>query len=258
MLDQDPDRRYPSIARVMEEIDAINRASEFLATMNQFQARLNTIYGTANANRNPDLLFERFLLHVALVKRVIADGSPSPQLAKAAIAQAFAWGFGYAQTVLGIQASRVIAGKYQDGCPYCKGSPCECGDEKEGPEAEWVDFGPVDANIRELQNTLHCIYGVKNGPMGIAVLADKCVQEAIELLEVRLKMAASPESRSRMLGELADVFARLFAVASHLELDVAAALNSSYPGYCKKCQQEICNCPMETADLTYRHPGYLR
>lgn len=258
MITPSKSRRPQTAASVIKELKAISKSFEKIALFDEFQTMLNGIYSNNNSKRGEDAILGLFILHAATITGFSDDQETGrPLLIKKAIAQAMAWGMGYCHSVLKENISSIIFGKYNFSCPYCKQSQCQCGDHKEGEELFWSDPGKMNCEIYSVQEMFSNIYSKKNSKYSIEDLYNRLIREIFELIEIHFKLSPSDEKQLRLRSETADIFARIFAIATRLDVDVFTSLNIEYPGYCKRCEKHICHCPLDLQTLSYRAPGLL-
>lgn len=136
--------------------------------------------------------------------------------------------------------------KFPGICIYCEASKdCSC----EGKKFQTVPKKSIAVyrrrtskkpdTISEWQDTFRRIYGKSNSEKGFHFAMARFPEEEKELIEC---VIPTPEDREHLAAELADIGARIFALANLLEINLEAVVLSYYRGICPGCQLEKCKC----------------
>lgn len=154
----------------------------------------------------------------------------------------------------GEQSVAKIASKYRLNCSYCHAAPCVCPPTNR-PDPKYSNPNPIqfDWSVKEWQEHLFKLYGVRNNERGLDHALLKLYSEAAESLSEWLLASTAPsfepfdwaKINEDIIFELCDVFARLCAVASVLKIDLEAAILKQYSSGCTVCKNMPCACVTE-------------
>lgn len=97
-------------------------------TLAEFQHRIQEVFGAKDARRGVEGTFMWFLEEVGELAAALRDRSDPDNLARE-FADVLAW-LATLANVAGVDLEKAVAGKYGDGCPRCRCSPCACGGSK--------------------------------------------------------------------------------------------------------------------------------
>lgn len=95
--------------------------------------------------------------------------------------------------------------------------------------------------ISAFQKLMKDLYFSSDSQRGITRTALWLVEEMGELMH-ELKKPENQMKKSAIEEEMADILAWTASLANLLEIDLAAAANKKYPGYCIKCGHNPCTC----------------
>ncbi|MBI4022932.1 hypothetical protein HY375_02095 [Candidatus Berkelbacteria bacterium] len=135
-----------------------------------------------------------------------------------------------------IDPNRAILEKYPGYCPYCHYDECHCPEVRRGlvERREPMPPRPIlpqNELIRpeQAQRLLERVYGRTNEPRTVSELSESFFKEATEVEEWIEHWAAAgnaftPEDAQAFTYELADLFARLYAVMTRLGIDIGNEL----------------------------------
>lgn len=144
------------------------------------------------------------------------------------------------------RAEDVLWDKFPGICPYC-GAEEDCGCEGRKdlvriPESEVQRHrkkGTRPRTIAQWQAMFERIYGKANALRGYHFAVARLPEEFKELVECLLPWI---EDRRELKMELADIGARILAIANLLKVDFQQVFLSRYPGRCPGCQKSKCGC----------------
>jgi NTP pyrophosphatase (non-canonical NTP hydrolase) len=91
-------------------------------TLEEFQRRIDAIYGTRDRTRGVDGTFRWLVEEVGELARAVRDGDPKKL--EEEFSDVLAWTVSLA-SLCGVDASRA-ASRYASGCPKCHSTPCVC------------------------------------------------------------------------------------------------------------------------------------
>lgn len=160
------------------------------------------------------------------------------------LADSFAWWVALCN-FLQFDIEEILWEKYPAACIYCRARKnCSCEGVKFGFEQE--SLSSFRANTRRRPKTMRGwqqmfdrIYGMENSKRGFDFAMGRFPEEERELIECILP---SIEDRYHLGMELADIGARLFALANLLKIDLEKIFLSFYCGVCPSCQRNSCRC----------------
>jgi len=157
--------------------------------------------------------------------------------------------FCIAHGINNISVAKAMVEKYpQEGCAYCHGSPCQCGERR--PEVtlvEWrYDSEQAMWSLADWQNHLNGLYGEANRKKGIESILTRLFKEVSELLNLEYSIGRSDKPMDEIEHgyalELADCSAWTIAAVNLCELNLEKAVLKRYAAGCGKCGQNPCSC----------------
>ncbi len=169
------------------------------------------------------------------------DGDKVPKL----IADCFAWWVALCDFLI-FEVEEVLWYKFPGICPYCGAERnCDCEGRKNQvriPESvvqRYRDNGTRPETMADWQAMFKRIYGMANALNGYDFAIARLPEEIKEMIECILPEI---EDRQKLMKELADIGARIFALTSLLEIPLQEAFLARYPGRCPNCQKSKCAC----------------
>lgn len=152
--------------------------------------------------------------------------------------------------LLRLDATEILWEKYPGVCPYCLVvADCSCENTQKklaGPSLPHFRAASTrPATIKEWQAMFQRIYSGVNDDKGFEYAIFRIVEEAEEVVALMLP-EISDVVAFRL--ELADLGARIFALADLLGTDLEAELLKRYRGVCPNCLQPACQCPRKWLD----------
>lgn len=240
-------------------------------TLNEWVRMLDTIYGhTQNYSKSGYEISSHLLEVVGAFGKYLLK-KRQPDRAIEFLPKIFAWTAALLIKAKGPEANaaEILLTKFPSACPYCCAAPCQCWKKEKSPLDEnsvrnlrYTRGDQQRTSLNDLQLMFRTIYedswGVKGSAdldaaySAIRTLHSRLVEELSELAEALRFHHLHP---SNFDNELSDVLAWWFAIVSSLHylstgdptkpgtLILAEDLMwDSYPGYCKTCGLELCDC----------------
>lgn len=113
--------------------------------------------------------------------------------------------------MMGVNIEKAVWSKYPGKCPYCSEERCQCGENKRDPHRRLrIPFPDDGLTVGEVQRMLAEIYP----PLSLQEQVLKVAEEIKEAKEEAVSTGVDRDTRD----EFADVFARMAAVATHLDI----------------------------------------
>lgn len=135
-----------------------------------------------------------------------------------------------------VNPTRAILEKYPGCCPYCGYRECHCSEIKQGtmqrnPHPPARELIPFKLYPEMAQRLLERIYNRANESANLRALWERVQKEAKEIEElIQVWEEAggrfTPDEARHFTFELADIFARLYAVMSRLGIDIGTVLSN--------------------------------
>lgn len=115
--------------------------------------------------------------------------------------------------MMSVDVEKAVWYKYPRKCPYCAAAQCKCGEHKRHPHSRLhVRFPKEGFTIGEVQRMLAHIYPPRS-------VQEQVLKVVEEIEEAKREIEDDGKNRD-MQDEFADVFARMAALATHLEIDL--------------------------------------
>jgi NTP pyrophosphatase (non-canonical NTP hydrolase) len=167
------------------------------------------------------------------------------------LADLFAWWIAICN-FLSFKVEEVLWYKFPGICPYCGAEKdCDCEGRKdlvrisEDLVKSHRDNGTPPRTIADWQAMYDRIYGKANALKGYDFAVARLPEEIKEMIECILPWI---KDRDELKLELADIGARIFALANLMKFSLQEVFLSRYPGRCPTCHLPKCGCnPMEGA-----------
>lgn len=215
-------------------------------TLREWQAMFGTIYG----DRNSKVPFPELWLHLMEEAGQVAEDLRKEKFKRLSydLPDVFAWLCAFANKY-SVDLSDVVWNKFPAVCPYCEREEhCIC------IAGSYPDYEPPRLNDFRLradkkpekfegwENMFRKIYGNVNRTLPYFAIGFHLMEEIGEVAkEIRV------DDREKCKEELADVFAWIIGMVLKVQLDFndfvfTDELWATYPGICKDCKNEKCNC----------------
>jgi NTP pyrophosphatase (non-canonical NTP hydrolase) len=167
------------------------------------------------------------------------------------LADCFAWWVAICN-FLHFEVEDVLWTKFPGICPYGgEEKDCDCEGRKDlvrisESVVRWhQENGTRPETIADWQAMYERIYGKANRSRGYHFAVARLPEEIMEMIECILPWI---EDRQKLKLELADIGARIFALAILLEFSLQEVFLFRYPGRCPTCRLPKCGCnPMKGA-----------
>lgn len=232
---------------------ALTRKSYVVASaldMKQLQQFFADLYGSSNARFSETGIANRIMLAVS---RASNADRKYPEEVPARPCHCVSWSFALANKV-GVDVNMALALKFQEVCGYCCAKPCKCRERRSEHRA------PTICNPEQLiwqphqwQEHLVGLYGRANRRSGGNTCFRRLYDEVGELIEIAERLggidiqSTSPSDINRLYtGEIADVFAWLFAVADILNISLEKEVWEHFKNGCPHCLSNPCSCQSTT------------
>lgn len=219
------------------------RTRNLPTTLHGFQKMIDEIYGTSVAllysRKQLVLILYRFLGLTARATR--KSKAASSRRSRKIILDLFRWYLCFCNFVR-LDAADTLWEKYPNVCPYCFArKDCSCEDrphELEGPSLpEYRQRKGRPRSIRSIQRMFNKIYGKANAERGEEYAFRRLLEEVTEVLDLTLPRI---DNINNFKMEMADVGARIFSLATLLEIDLQRELLQRYRGVCPDCNEAVC------------------
>ncbi len=167
------------------------------------------------------------------------DGGKVPEF----LADCFAWWIAVCNFVK-FSAEDVLWEKFPRICPYCgakRNDDCEGQKNRRRIPGSVVEeyrrTEPRPETVADWQAMFEMIYGMVNAKHGYHFAVARLPEEVSELIECLLPVIKDPQ---KLKMELADIGARIFALANLLRIELQEVFLARYPGRCPSCQKSEC------------------
>lgn len=159
------------------------------------------------------------------------------------LSDTFAWWVACV-TFCEFRVSDTLWEKFPRVCPYCLVKKnCSCEGTKNGLNVESLEYhrrkNHRPRTLSEWQRMFAKIYGIENAKQGLDHAFARLPEEISEVIEC---IVPFNQNNYHLQLELADLGARIFAVAELLAIDLEATFLSQYRGVCPSCQKGECCC----------------
>jgi NTP pyrophosphatase (non-canonical NTP hydrolase) len=157
--------------------------------------------------------------------------------------------FCIAHGINNVSVAKAMIEKYPlEGCAYCHGYPCQCGERR--PEVTLVEWHPdaeqVGWSLMNWQLHLDNLYGEANRKKGIENILNRLFKEVSELFNLEYSIGRSDKSMDEIEHEyaleLADGLVWTIAGANLCNVDLEKTVLDRYARGCRKCGWNPCSC----------------
>jgi NTP pyrophosphatase (non-canonical NTP hydrolase) len=220
--------------------------------LREFQAMLEKIFGEHDARyySKKQVLLRMFGL-IALLGKTIRRSKGKAGREALYLSRLFRW-FVSLCNFMHLDLAKALWQKYPGVCPHCQAmADCSCEDELRAVVEHTLPYyrqtGERPRTIKAWQQMFGRIYGRANrsrvDPYVFAVfrLLEEVGEVSEELVEGLTDFGA-------FKLEVADIGARIFALANLLDIDLEDELLRRYSGVCPNCKEETCTCPKRRLD----------
>ena len=215
-------------------------------SLKEWQALFENIYG----ERNSRVPFPELWLHLMEEAGQVAEDLRKERFKRLSfdLPDVFAWLCSFSNKY-SVDLSELVWNKFPAVCPYCEREEhciCIAGSYPEYNSTRLKDFrlrlDKRPEKFEDWQNMLGKIYGNVNRTVPYFAVGFHLMEEIGEVAkEIRV------DDREKCKEELADVFAWIIAMVLKVQSDFndfvfSDELWKTYPGICKDCKKEQCNC----------------
>lgn len=207
------------------------------------------IYSKANRRFSEIDTASRLLLAIGRLSNALRK---KPVEAEARLAHCVSWTFAVAKQVA-VDVSEALHSKYPATCGYCAKNPCECTDDRPDFAKQDTNTSETNLSMQQWQEHLAAMYGEINRSKGIDNCLRRLFDEATEVIEIAERLGEINihfsggvlEAHKLYIGEIADVFAWIMAVADLLNINLEEVVVEYYKNGCPHCTSNPCICPPE-------------
>lgn len=215
-------------------------------TIEGLTARLSDIYGASNywhlaAEAHCHEIFRRA---AGLLEAGRKIGNEGTEQFSRILTDIFAWTLTLISG-LGLDCSRLLAQKYPGCCPNCLSKPCQCGETKPAI-SNLPFFDATEFTVAEWQELFAEIYpnNTLKPPEDHLI---KLVEEIGEIVT-----AQKQDEQQTFQKEMADVLARMYALANYFSISLEGEIARRYHCHCPKCKTNPCSCSKNDIVTNYR------
>lgn len=215
-------------------------------TLHGFQKMIDGIYGDAVARLYSKkqlvlILYSLLGRSARAARKSKAVSSSSSKQSREIVLDLFRWYLCFCNFVR-LDAADALWEKYPNVCPYgLERKNCDCEDkphELKGPSlTEYRQRKGRPRTIRSWQGMFRRIYGEANARRGVEYAFRRLLEEITEVLDLTLPNITNFNNFKK---EMADVGARIFSLATLLEIDLQGGLLARYRGVCPDCTETPC------------------